>query len=836
MTTNTSLRKSFERRCSQQHSPFFFLLVCIFKLLILIVAVGDGTRNLWVRAQFDDSFCYDDLYLSDENGDGKVDSEEYVTFCRLRLEQLSEVEYTSGISPAVSTTFVLLPSSLQSNFYMLSCLCSRFDFDNTNADNTMCCVGDNAHLSIVTTNNSVGVEETMNDEELLYANLVCSFTNRAIDNVIDSMEPPPTNSPVEINTSIPTTAPTTPKQITLPTIAPTISPTASPSIMTTQPRITPSSHPSISSTISQPSTIFTSSMQPTTLFSPTSSSPTIHSTTILPTTPALPTNITVETSYSILVEEQHRLTLQDIFNIRKNCTEAMDLLATKVSTQLWFDDNITLEKSVFHNRLFVELPTTVNISDIGFTPTPKFINMKFNSGDEIVDNYKNDRIFGGGPCPTEMIFKEDESTPVSRRPKYSCLEVRSSIFLKVIIDDAITETGISVDDVQDLYLEVLEREIMRGELAYIFENSLKNSKVIMATGQTVPMNADTTQQTKGPTIRVGVIVGLVAVGLLLIMILVCFSSLRSKRQNHRAKKENAIKPFASADTFGEEDIESKKNQDDDLGETWNVKAAASSSVKLKIGQQHKQQTLNEYDGTNFLATKTAPYFQTDTSPGTIVNADDAKSTGAISAESDAGWSEAYTSSMGSASDDGICGLDSPSGSFDSGAPPTAMQLSMGPSFTSIETEDVLGISPMKDIRISNTSFPATPTSPKSTIPITPISPIAPKSIQLLEESTSDNGDEILIHEDFSDEDDDDDDDSNDNNLSQHQYKQSSEDFREKVHALIERIVPEEISQIDDMISQFKNREDELIETLLAMEKRALAQKKNMPTAIEKDIV
>jgi len=555
---------------------------------------------------------------------------------------------------------------------------------------------------------------------------------------------------------------------------------------------------------------------------------------MLPTTAVQPTNITITTLYSIKVEEQNRMTVDDVFKIRDECIEAMNILATNVLTQLWFNEKAKLEKSLFHDRLFVELPTAVDIEDIGFTSSPELISKDFDSGNRNDDDDKNSKIFVGGPCPTEMMF---EQMATNQRRQYSCLQVRASILIYVLIDDNFIETDISADDVQALYSDSLEHEIMRGELAYIFKDRLQNSTVIMATGQTVPTKMS--QQTEGPVIRVAVIVGLVAGGLLLIMILLHLGILRRKRRNHyNDEKGNTITAFASVDTSGEEDLEAKNlsmsgklgayQEDGASTVTGSTKSGngktSAFSVQSRVGQQQQQhrRTHNEHGDTKFLMTQSVPYFQTDTSPGSIIIADDAKSIGCISAESEAGWSEAYTSSMGSASDDGICGPDSPLGSDVPDVTPSLMSLSMGPNFPDIETDVICGVSPIKDSQTPINITPTIPTSPNSETIIAPTSPITPKSIQLLEETTSDNdNDEILIHEDFSDEDDEDNDDKN---VSHDLHKQSSEKFRAKVHALIERIVPEELEQIDDMISQFKNREDELLDTLLAMQKRSLAQK------------
>jgi len=732
MMTNALTRSPSKRQWMLSSSPFSVLL-----LLIFTMSIGNRNLNMWARAYSDDT-CVDDLNLSDNDGDGKVDAEEYVEFCRLRLEErlaISEQSFTYDTSSATITTFVLLPSGLQSNFYTLACLCSRFSFDDT-SDDRSCCVGDNAHLSVVTVDNSGIVGELMDDEESKYIDLICSFTNRAIDNVISNLEiiqpqPQPISSPILIDTNVPTTTPT------------------------------------INSQTTKPSTMF-------------------------PTTTLQPTNITVKTSYSILVEEHEQMSVDDVFDIRNDCIEAMNILAKNVSTELWFDEATTSGKSIFYDRLLVELPTMVEpLDDIGFTSTPELT--VTSAGNE------NDKIFVKGPCPTEMKSQENGKEKLL----FSCLEVKASIFLKIMIDDVLVENNIGAEDVKVLYHETLEEKILSGELAHIFEDWLDDSLVIMATGQTV--SEDTTPQAKG---RTGLVVGLVAGTLLWILIFVHLYNLHRKRQSHPGNEKGTnLNSFASARTVGEEDLEARnfppaekldpKNQRNELSK---VAGAVPPDIRSKV--------------TN----KSVPYFQHGTSPGRFVNADDAKSTGGISAESDAGWSDAYTSSMGSASDDGLSDLDSPPGVGSPNGPPNIMSLSMGPSSTDIETEDINGVSPVKYSHKPIATTPTKPTSPNSQTFMDSVSPITPKSVQLLEETTSDDENE-QPYEDNSDEDED-----NKSASNHDSHKNSSEDFRSKVRTLIERIVPEEIDQIDDMISQFKNREDELIATLLAMESRAVARK------------
>ena len=55
-----------------------------------------------------------------------------------------------------------------------------------------------------------------------------------------------------------------------------------------------------------------------------------------------------------------------------------------------------------------------------------------------------------------------------------------------------------------------------------------------------------------------------------------------------------------------------------------------------------------------------------------------------------------------------------------------------------------------------------------------------------------------------------------------EYKQS--DIRAEVQALVQRVVPDEMDNLDEMMDQFKGREEELLETLRSMHQRDIAQR------------
>ena len=48
------------------------------------------------------------------------------------------------------------------------------------------------------------------------------------------------------------------------------------------------------------------------------------------------------------------------------------------------------------------------------------------------------------------------------------------------------------------------------------------------------------------------------------------------------------------------------------------------------------------------------------------------------------------------------------------------------------------------------------------------------------------------------------------------------EIKSEVEALVRRVVPDEIDNVDEMMKQFKGREDEMIETLRTMQERSIA--------------
>ena len=69
-----------------------------------------------------------------------------------------------------------------------------------------------------------------------------------------------------------------------------------------------------------------------------------------------------------------------------------------------------------------------------------------------------------------------------------------------------------------------------------------------------------------------------------------------------------------------------------------------------------------------------------------------------------------------------------------------------------------------------------------------------------------------------------DDEANLSSVSSGHTKRNMQEIRAEVETLVKRVVPDEIDNVDEMMVQFKGREDELIETLRTMLERNVAQR------------
>jgi hypothetical protein len=126
----------------------------------------------------DTQTCYTALYSSDQNNDGKVSKEEFVSVA----QSFGAFALGSDV-----TSFLELPRPVRQAFNLLACEC-------TLVTNSKCCTGDNAHLSTFGTRPG----DTLDPMVEAYLHSVCVTIQRAIKQIVDLS---PTSSEVFITES-----------------------------------------------------------------------------------------------------------------------------------------------------------------------------------------------------------------------------------------------------------------------------------------------------------------------------------------------------------------------------------------------------------------------------------------------------------------------------------------------------------------------------------------------------------------------------------------------------------------------------------------------------------
>lgn len=194
--------------------------------LFFSLIVGFLTQR---SAGFLDETCANALVEADADKDNRITGDEYVTMVQL----MGPDGFLSG-----AESFEDLPIKLRTAFNLLACQCEGED----------CCLGDNAHIS------NEGIEDP-NAEQAVYFFTVCFTTARTISQVLGTDAPTsssfPTNSPSmkpsqesQAPSSTPSVSPSDSPSDS-PSLTPSILPTLTPSIQGSDvPSSTPSRQPS----------------------------------------------------------------------------------------------------------------------------------------------------------------------------------------------------------------------------------------------------------------------------------------------------------------------------------------------------------------------------------------------------------------------------------------------------------------------------------------------------------------------------------------------------------------------------------------------------------------
>lgn len=207
---------------------FYFVTISAeLDIFSLSTDKGHFVQVYQVGTFVDSKTCYEAVVAADENADGLVTREEYVSLAR-------ELSPPGLIEEDVA--FNDLPLAFTNTFRHLACLCQIASLGGDPTD-TQCCVGTNAHIRVPDPPNG----NSGSPEDVAYLFSVCSLTKEAANSILTSPFPTsrPTTSPAGTPspTSFPTSPPT-PGSVDTPTASPTEEVDAIPSA-------TPTSEPTL---------------------------------------------------------------------------------------------------------------------------------------------------------------------------------------------------------------------------------------------------------------------------------------------------------------------------------------------------------------------------------------------------------------------------------------------------------------------------------------------------------------------------------------------------------------------------------------------------------------
>lgn len=748
------------------------LSILHFLSLVAILLTPQYTAAQNVGA-VDTTLCFSSLMAADTNNDRQLNRTEYVTFLKIY-----------GLPGIEAETYQDLPLVLRSTFTFLSCSCGL------NGGGASCCIGPDAYIP---TDGAADFEIPTPDQATYLYNL-CKVTDDAVDQAT------PTAAPVM-----------TPEPTQSPTMA-----SASPSI---------SGQPSIS---------------PTLLFStePSSAAPTFSPTTQKPTlseSPSLNSGVdaVVRTTYLVVIANGKSDDIPQTA-YKSDLIQAMDMVATDVAVQIEErGGGGGRERNRRKLAVTVELPTSiVLISEQEWKNDGSVIEGKYLDASFLADTSMFSFLL------TKSFFSSGCSAELGNPGTDACQEVTAAI--RLFLDDE------DVSDVSNSFKSTLDEEIEKGSLAEALILVNPDSPVAILSSNGGEQNAPTVSPAReiesDDGLSTGATVGIAAAGVLLFAIIIVSVT--------KAK--------------GDDDDAPRKRQDDGKF----VEATPSEELKMaqkEVGSGLEWQTPKPADEEQPSSLGENPWVKSGKQPK---KSDDGS---VISDENSAGWSDAYSSSMGTNdSDENAEDLLVAAGmeGSDNGEDKVGIA-NMGELEAAISAGDwaavgasaaVLAASQYETDSQSNSkssmSYSAMGSSMQSSLEQRELD--SAKALELdnliqtgdwegviqaaarFEAGASQDGQAATVFEDN---------DSRSGSRSDSRsgsYTSSSifsssiqpssaasgtqepppnqDEYRKEVQELVSKVVPEELEHVDDMIAQFKGRENELLETLRTMQERNISQK------------
>ncbi len=730
----------------------------------------------------DPEVCYPALATADANDNGLVDADEYVTFVQ-------------GIGPAGFlediTSFEDLPLQLQSNFNVIVCLCQSDPADDS------CCVGEGVGIMV----DGARASDTPTAEQESYLFIVCSLTASAVQRVLQTVAPTasPSDSPSLPLSEAPSAAPTISPTISVtdspsaaptevPTVSPTVPPTGTPTALpTTTPTAAPTASPTTTPTVAPGVPTAQPTVAPPTVApgEPTAQPTTSPPPTQAPTT-AVPTQVPIEativTVYRIRIRNRASRTIYEAQLI-----DAMDSLAPEVLASISSRRRLRRLQSV-------EFPTVIdNFSPIGeyriMTNRILMIRMPSHSI-TFLSSFPPE-------CPEGI-------------PDGDVCEVVTA-FVTVIF-----QPNEPTQETTEQFAQDLDDSIQRGQL--------KDALDFLFPGNDVDIIDDTLrlEDEEDRTISDATITGIV-IGSFAAIVLLGFLASR------RVPPSKEDEQLQAAPVQPEKDISPEEPHYEEPPDVEN--AAVLGATTPDYGKVQDAMMDNDDAIAN-------------------MSVDSSSNAGSSGWSSSAGVSSLNTGSQDGLSADGpiaafgstlaALGMTTPekgSAGKDGGAPQTVTRADLDSAIESGDWAAVGATAALLAAASDSQSYSSHSRAMESqsrASDTTSIDAARAAELDHLVESGDWEG-VVLAAAKFEAAESGSESRASDSRASASASASASvsssaskskrrQEMRQEVEDLVRRVVPEEIQNVDEMMSQFRGREEELIETLRTMEERAVAQK------------
>mmetsp|Transcript_11925 Transcript_11925/g.17500 ORF Transcript_11925/g.17500 Transcript_11925/m.17500 type:complete len:1152 (+) Transcript_11925:262-3717(+) len=787
----------------------------------------------------DTDTCKGALVEADADNDNRITGDEYVTMVQLMGPDgfLSEAE-----------SFEDLPLKLKVAFNLLACQCEGVD----------CCLGNNAHIS------NEGIDDPT-PEQSIYFFTVCLTTGRTINNVLGtgapttspfpsispSMKPSlaPTSTP-SVNPShspsfSPSDSPSDSPSLTpsielsdLPTSSPSIEPSSSPSIKLSDvpsplPSITPSDDPSSTPSIKlsdvPSSTPSASPVTPVPTTAPTEApvtpaptgAPTLAPVTPSPVTPApmaptpspapvTPAPTAAPTPVPTTTEETASITYDvglrkgyDDEEVKSQLTDSMDVLANDVVAE-------TFENRRLRRKLAVSIGNTTNPSYLESPST-------------------ND-------CPDIVIDNEDGPL---------CGSAIQYIQLVIGAEPP--------DETKEAFEVALNISIAEGRLQQILDERYPDSSIFIVTGYTPPATLEPTQEEEQRGVSAGAAAG-ISIAAVVVVAAIGAALYVSQR---RAQKEDEETFFPGEQTSTR--VLSQREAEGDISPPG-VGDRSLGATPPDFRKSRK---------TSQTASKTLAEGESDVGqPSADGGADSSSNAGSSGWSSSAGVSSLNTGSIDSmdivdkegmhaaslaaiGATSAIAGV-SAIGKSDrdgSGDVPDVPNVTRDDLDSAIESGDWAAVGATAALLAAASDSQSYSSRSRKTDASTSRAGSSVSSLDAARAAELDHlvdaGDwegVVVAAAKFEASEDTSTAGSRDSkgppsvegssgygsqsgSISESASKAAKRDeIRSEVESLVRRVVPEEIDNVDEMMLQFKGREEELVETLRTMQERQVAQK------------